>query len=88
MLEFDTALEAQKVHAQIRAKMSENEFLRFKRDLWAISNNIDKMISELSSMEVKARQTRNSRNLVSQREKILDAIQLLDKLITFQILLQ
>jgi len=89
MFEFETALEARKVFIdQLGARMYETECIRFKRDIWAIYDNISSMISELSSLEVKARQTKNTRKFSDQRKKIQDAMIYLDKLILIQILSQ
>jgi hypothetical protein len=88
MFEFETALEARKVYDQLGVRMYSTECIRFKRDIWAIYDNISPMIGELSSLEVKARQTHNARKLPPQQQKIQEAMILLDKLILIQILSQ
>jgi hypothetical protein len=88
MFEFDTALEARKVFDKLGLRMLSTECLRFKRDIWLIYDNIEDMIGELSNLEVKARQTKNTRKLPAQRQKIQEAMILLDKLILVQILSQ
>ena len=86
--EFETAIEARKVLGAMGDRMYKSECTRFKRDLWTLYENISGMISELSSIEVKARQTKNPRKIPDQRKKIQDAMVYLDKLILIQILMQ
>ena len=85
---FSNSIEARKVYDQLGVRMHTTECIRFKRDIWAIYANISIMITELSNLEVRARQTHNTRKLPPQRQKIQEAITLLEKLILVQILMQ
>ncbi len=78
MSRFHTALEARAVAhdvlQQLRDCGSHPDLMRYYR-------NIDKMISELGSLEVQARQTRKYKRVEAQIPKIEEALDYLEKMI-------
>jgi polyhydroxyalkanoate synthesis regulator phasin len=77
-MQFSTAEEARKITSDLHRQLQQ---VRYNKDMRKMLANIDKMIDELSSLEVKARQAKKPAILDSKREEIEKAIDHLTKLI-------
>lgn len=76
--EFKTAIEAQKVADDLRKQL---RTLNYNPDLKKMLLNIEGMINEFSIVEVKARQNNTPRMSDTQRQKLLDAMITMDRLL-------
>lgn len=76
--EFKTAIEAQQVADSLRKQL---KTLNYNPDLKKMLFNIEGMINEFSIVEVKARQNKTPRMSDTQRQKLLEAMDTMDKLI-------
>ena len=75
---FDTALEARDIISDLRIQLKR---LPYNPDLLKLCNNIGEMNSDLSRLEVEARQTHKIRKLDAHKEDMIKAIKHLEHLI-------
>jgi hypothetical protein len=75
---FDTALEARDIIIDLRIQLNR---LPYNPDLRKLCNNIGEMNSQLSRLEVEARQTRKTRKVDAHKEDMIKAIKHLEHLI-------
>lgn len=75
---FETALEARRVVDDLRLQLAT---ISFNKDLFKYLRNIEKMISTLSSAEVRARQSHKFSLVDEPRENLANAIDYLEKMI-------
>lgn len=71
MVRFEDSVEAMKI---VRDLYSQLKTVNFNPDLKRYVENLEKMVSELSSLEVDARRTGNDRKVREYSEKIEEAI--------------
>ena len=75
---FNTALEARDIISDLRIQLKR---LPYNPDLLKLCNNIGEMNSDLSRLEVEARQTHRARKLDAHKEDMIKAIKHLEHLI-------
>ena len=75
---FDTALEARDIIIDLRIQLNR---LPYNPDLRKLCNNIGEMNSQLSRLEVEARQTRKTHKVDAHKENMIKAIKHLEHLI-------
>jgi hypothetical protein len=75
---FDTALEARDIIIDLRIQLNR---LPYNPDLRKLCNNIGEMNSQLSRLEVEARQTRKTHKVDAHKEDMIKAIKHLEHLI-------
>ena len=75
---FNTALEARDIISDLRIQLKR---LPYNPDLLKLCNNIGEMNSDLSRLEVEARQTHKIRKLDAHKEDMIKAIKHLEHLI-------
>lgn len=75
---FNTAIEARDIIIDLRIQLNR---LPYNADLHKLCNNIGEMNSQLSRLEVEARQTRKSHKFDAYKEKMVEAIKRLEYLI-------
>ena len=75
---FETALEARRVVDDLRLQLAT---ISFNKDLFKYLHNIEKMVSALSSAEVRARQSHKFSLVDEPRENLANAIDYLEKMI-------
>lgn len=75
---FADSIQARQKSSDLREILKQ---IRYNRDLYKMLANIDKMISELSSLEVEARRTKKPGILDGKRKDLEQAIDYLEKLI-------
>jgi len=74
---FNTALEARDIIGDLRIQLKR---LPYNPDLLKLCNNIGEMNSDLSRLEVEARQTHKTRKLDAHKETMIKAITHLEHL--------
>jgi polyhydroxyalkanoate synthesis regulator phasin len=82
---FETALEARKIVDDLAKQVKK---LNYNPQYKVFLNNLDKMINDLSSAEVVARQSKKSSIVEIPRERLALAIDYFEKLILIQTLSQ
>jgi hypothetical protein len=75
---FNTALEARDIIIDLRIQLNR---LPYNPDLRKLCNNIGEMNSQLSRLEVEARQTRKTHKVDTHKEDMIKAIKHLEHLI-------
>ena len=75
---FNTALEASKIVDELRQQVRS---LNYNKDLYKYLANLNYLVADLGSAEVKARQSHKSSITDEPREKLSKAIDYLEKLI-------
>jgi hypothetical protein len=75
---FNTALEARDIIIDLRIQLNR---LPYNPDLRKLCNNIGEMNSQLSRLEVEARQTRKTHKVDAHKEDMIKAIKHLEHLI-------
>ena len=75
---FNTAIEARDIISDLRIQLKR---LPYNPDLLKFCNNIGEMNSDLSRLEVEARQTHKTRKLDAYKEDMIKAIKHLEHLI-------
>jgi hypothetical protein len=75
---FNTALEARDIIIDLRIQLNS---LPYNLDLRKLCNNIGEMNSQLSRLEVEARQTRKTHKVDAHKEDMIKAIKHLENLI-------
>lgn len=74
---FNTAIEARDIISDLRIQLKR---LPYNPDLLKLCNNIGEMNSDLSRLEVEARQTHKTRKLAAHKEAMIKAITHLEHL--------
>ena len=77
-MKIETSLDWRNVSSKLHTQLNS---LPYNSDLHKMLKNIDKMVDELSKLEVEARRIRNSRYIVDKIVEINSAINHLEKLI-------
>lgn len=75
---FNTALEARIIIDKLRWQLGT---INFNKDLFKFLHNIERMVSTLSSAEVRARQSHKPSLVDQPRENLANAIDYLEKMI-------
>ena len=75
---FDTALEASKIVDELRQQV---RTLNYNKDLYKYLANLNYLVADLGSAEVKARQSHKTSIVEEPREKLAKAVDYLEKLI-------
>ena len=75
---FNTAMEARDIIGDLRIQLKR---LPYNPDLLKLCNNIGEMNSDLSRLEVEARQTHRTHKLDTHKEAMIKAIKHLEQLI-------
>jgi hypothetical protein len=75
---FNTAIEARDIIIDLRIQLNR---LPYNPDLLKLCNNIGEMNSQLSRLEVEARQTRKTHKVDAHKEDMIKAIKHLENLI-------
>ena len=75
---FNTAIEARDIVIDLRIQLNR---LPYNPDLRKLCNNIGEMNSQLSRLEVEARQTRKTHKVDAHKENMIKAIKHLEHLI-------
>ena len=75
---FNTAMEARDIIGDLRTQLKR---LPYNPDLMKLCNNIGEMNSQLSRLEVEARQTRKTHKVDAHKEDMIKAIKHLEHLI-------
>ena len=75
---FNTAIEARDIIIDLRIQLNR---LPYNPDLRKLCNNIGEMNSQLSRLEVEARQTRKTHKVDAHKEDMIKAIKHLENLI-------
>ena len=75
---FNTAMEARDIIGDLRTQLKR---LPYNPDLMKLCNNIGEMNSQLSRLEVEARQTRKTHKVDAHKEDMIKAIKHLENLI-------
>jgi len=75
---FNTAIEARRVTDELRLQLGT---INFNKDLFKYLHNIEKMVSILSSAEVRARQSHKPSLVDKPRDNLANALDYLEKMI-------
>lgn len=86
---IQTALDWEKLYSKLRPQINQmGENPKIKSDLMRMLDNVEKMVTELSKLEVDARRTKNITLLKPQLVKVNQAVDQLEKFILFANLLK
>ena len=86
---IQTALDWQKVYNKLRPQINQmRDNPKIKNDLIQMLDNVEKMVTELSKLEVDARRTKNITLVKPQLAKVNQAVDQLEKFILFANLLK
>jgi len=77
---IQSSLDWPKVRSELRASLAK---ISYNHDLYKMLSNIDNMITELSKVEVTARQRKNDVAVTTQLEQINNTIQLIEKMLLY-----
>ena len=77
---IQSSLDWPKVRSELRAALAK---ISYNHDLYKMLSNVDNMISELSKVEVTARQRKNDVAVTTQLEQINNTIQLIEKMLLY-----
>jgi hypothetical protein len=77
---IQSSLDWPKVRGELRAALAK---ISYNHDLYKMLSNVDNMITELSKVEVTARQRKNDVAVTTQLEQINNTIQLIKKMLLY-----
>lgn len=77
---IQNALEWPEVRSELRVALAK---IAYNHDLYKLLSNVDKMVTELSKIEVQARQRKNDVLVATQLTHINDSIQYIQKMLLY-----